>query len=99
MVCGSRGYGRPGIRVNDWRPKRLVEGLKQPDSRSYTIGTWRGNNALFTYQIPAHAFVVGTNTLAITPVSGTKDQSPWLSAGWVYDAIQLDAVPANGETK
>jgi rhamnogalacturonan endolyase len=97
ITCAN--HARPGIRVNDWTPTRVMEGSKQPDSRSYTIGTYRGNNAVFTYQIPARAFVPGANTLTITPISGTKDRNPWLSAGWVFDAIQLDATPSVADRK
>ncbi len=68
---------------------------RQPQSRSFTIGTYRGNNATFICRIPASAFVIGENTLTVTPVSGTGDLGPWLSAGWAYDAIQIDAEPAH----
>ncbi len=85
---------RPGIKVNAWAPSKHPQASSQPNSRSFTIGTYRGNNTLFSYTIPASAFVVGVNVLTITPVSGENDLGPWLSAGWAYDAIQLDAVPA-----
>ena len=85
---------RPGIKVNAWSPSKHPQPSNQPNSRSFTIGTYRGNNALFSYTIPASAFVAGANTLTITPVSGEKDLGSWLSAGWCYDAIQLDAAPA-----
>ncbi len=62
----------------------------QPNSRSFTIGTYRGNNTTFTFTIPASALVAGVNTLTITPISGSSDLSPWLSAGWVYDSVELD---------
>ena len=62
----------------------------QPDSRSITIGTYRGNNTVFTYSIPASSFVSGQNTLTITPISGSSDLSPFLSAAWVYDCVELD---------
>jgi rhamnogalacturonan endolyase len=50
---------------------------------------------MFTYRIAAGAFVIGENTLTVTPVSGSSDLGPWLSAGWAYDAIQIDAEPAH----
>ena len=89
-----RASSRPGIKVNAWVPSKHLEASSQPNSRSFTVGTYRGNNALFSYTIPASAFVADANTLTITPVSGEKDLDPWLSAGWAYDAIQLDATPA-----
>ncbi|HTS17682.1 MAG TPA: rhamnogalacturonan lyase B N-terminal domain-containing protein [Verrucomicrobiae bacterium] len=82
---------------NNGRPQVSIQGYTsgptystQPNSRSFTIGTYRGNNAMFTYNIPSNNFVVGQNTITIAPISGSSDLSPWLSAGWVYDAIELD---------
>jgi rhamnogalacturonan endolyase len=34
--------------------------------------------------------VSGANSLTITPISGSSDLSPWLSAGWSYDCVELD---------
>lgn len=90
ITCAYNG-GRPAISVNSWQPKRPPSPSNQPRSRSFTIGTYRGNNTTFTYDIPASAFHPGENTLTISPLSGTKDLGQWLTAGWAYDAIQLDA--------
>ena len=81
--------GRPQITVNSFTSGQPAAST-QPNSRSFTIGTYRGNNALFTYSIPASALIVGTNTMTINPISGSTDISQWLSAGWVYDAVELD---------
>jgi hypothetical protein len=35
--------------------------------------------------------------MTIPPISGSTDLGPWLSAGWVYDAVELD-VPNTGPT-
>lgn len=61
-----------------------------PNSRTWTVGTYRGYNLLWKYSIPASALTVGQNTFSISPVSGSTDGSIWLSAGWVYDAVELD---------
>ncbi|HWA86119.1 MAG TPA: rhamnogalacturonan lyase B N-terminal domain-containing protein [Opitutus sp.] len=82
--------GRPQIGVNNVFTSSVPAASSQPSSRSFTIGTYRGNNALFTYTIPASALVAGTNTMTITPASGSTDLGPWLSAGWVYDSVELD---------
>lgn len=82
--------GRPQIAVNGAWTSAIPAASTQPKSRSFTIGTWRGNNTTYTYDIPRSALVAGENTLTITPVSGSSDLSPWLSAGWVYDAVELD---------
>ncbi len=81
--------GRPQITVNSFT-SAAPAASSQPSSRSFTIGTYRGNNALFTYTIPASALVAGTNTMTINPISGSTDLGTWLSAGWVYDAVELD---------
>ena len=81
--------GRPQISVNSFT-SAAPAASSQPSSRSFTIGTYRGNNALFTYTIPASALVAGTNTMTINPISGSTDLGTWLSAGWVYDAVELD---------
>ena len=97
MTCAYNS-GRPQIVVNGTTATPASPAASsQPSSRSFTIGTYRGNNALFTYSIPASALAVGTNTLTVTPISGSTDLSAWLSAGWVYDAVELDgpiAAPA-----
>jgi len=81
--------GRPQITINGHTLSN-PGASSQPNSRSFTVGTYRGNNATFTYTIPAGDLVSGLNTMAITPISGSSDLSPWLSAGWVYDAVELD---------
>lgn len=82
--------GRPQISVNNSYTSPVINASNQPSTRSFTVGTYRGNNTTFTYTIPASALVVGTNTMTISPISGSADLSTWLSAGWVYDAVELD---------
>jgi len=89
--------GRPKPTVNSWIPSSNPGISSQPSSRSFTTGTYRGNNALYSFNVPASAFVSGQNTMTIPPISGSSDLSPWLSAGWVYDAVELD-VPNTGPT-
>ena len=62
----------------------------QPTSRTLTVGTYRGNNVTYTYNIPASAFVAGTNTLNLTVISGSG-ATGFLSAGYSYDCVELDA--------
>jgi rhamnogalacturonan endolyase len=81
--------GRPSVVVNGHAATN-PGASSQPDSRSFTIGTYRGNNATFTYSIPASSFVSGANTLTISPISGSSDLSAWLSAGWAFDCVELD---------
>jgi rhamnogalacturonan endolyase len=79
--------GRPAITVNSFNSANPSPS-SQPSSRSLTIGTYRGNNTLFTFNLPASAFVAGTNTLVIRVISGSSG-SGFLSPGFSYDAIEL----------
>lgn len=80
--------GRPSVTING-NTLSSKSASTQPNSRSFTIGTYRGNNATFSWSIPASNFVVGTNTITITPISGSSDLGTWLSAGYVYDCLEL----------
>lgn len=80
--------GRPNVVINE-KTLNAPSASSQPNSRSFTIGTYRGNNATFSWHIPASSFVAGTNSMTITPISGSSDLGTWLSAGFVYDCIEL----------
>jgi rhamnogalacturonan endolyase len=84
--------GRPQIRVNMGQPYAWTSALpapsSQPNSRSITRGTYRGNNTTFTYNIPRSALVAGANTIDISVNSGTSGAG-FLSPAIVYDAIDL----------
>jgi rhamnogalacturonan endolyase len=96
ITCNYAG-GRPVIAVNNTWNSSIPAAPSQPGTRTITVGTYRGNNNLFSWTIPASALVAGTNTLTITPVSGTSDIGAFLSASYVFDAVELDgpiATPA-----
>jgi rhamnogalacturonan endolyase len=95
-TCAYIG-GRPQISVNSWTSS-FSSAPSQPSTRSTTIGTYRENNYLYTFSIPSSALVVGQNTLQISPVSGSADSGPWLSAGWVYDCVELDGPVVSAPT-
>jgi rhamnogalacturonan endolyase len=82
--------GRPVISVNGSFTSNTPAASTQPDSRSVTIGTYRGNDTTYTYAVPANAFVAGTNTMTISVASGSSDLGTWLSANWAYDVVELD---------
>ncbi len=88
ITCSHAG-GRPGVRINGHALDN-PGASGQPKSRSITIGTYRGNNTTFSWSIPAADFVPGANALTITPISGSSNLSPWLSASWAYDCVELD---------
>ncbi|PTY07810.1 hypothetical protein DB347_06185 [Opitutaceae bacterium EW11] len=83
--------GRPMLAVNSWTSP-IPAAPSQPKTRSLTVGTYRGNNVTYTYNIPASAFVVGENTLTLTVVSGTAGTG-FLSPGCSYDAVDLSIQP------
>jgi rhamnogalacturonan endolyase len=87
-ITAAYAGGRPQITVNSWT-SAAPSPSTQPDSRSLTIGTYRGNNTLFTYDVPASAFATGTNTMTITVISGSAALSDWLSPAYSYDCVEM----------
>jgi rhamnogalacturonan endolyase len=87
-ITAAYAGGRPQITVNSWTSPAPAAS-SQPDSRSLTIGTYRGNNALYTYDVPASAFVSGTNTMTITVISGSAGLGGYLSPGMSYDCVEM----------
>ena len=73
--------------VNEWE-SRLLEGARQMDSRSLTIGTYRGNNATYTFKVPAKALKEGENRLHIHVVSG-QSGGDFLGPGYAFDCVDL----------
>ena len=86
-ISAAYANARPQITVNSWTSS-VPTASTQPSSRSLTIGTYRGNNATFTYSIPASAFVEGTNTLTINAASGSGSTA-FLSPGFAVDCVDL----------
>jgi len=87
-ITAAYAGGRPQITVNNWASPGPGASA-QPNSRSLTIGTYRGNNALYTYNVPASAFVAGTNTMTITVLSGSGGLGGYLSPGYSYDCVEM----------
>jgi rhamnogalacturonan endolyase len=87
-ITAAYAAGRPQITVNGWTSP-APSPSSQPDSRSLTIGTYRGNNALYTYNVPASAFVAGPNTMTITVISGSAGLGGYLSPGISYDCVEM----------
>jgi rhamnogalacturonan endolyase len=87
-ITAAYAGGRPQITVNSWT-SAAPSPSSQPDSRSLTIGTYRGNNTLYTYSVPASAFVTGSNTMTITVISGSSALSDWLSPAVSYDCVEM----------
>ncbi|WP_367320104.1 rhamnogalacturonan lyase B N-terminal domain-containing protein [Streptomyces sp. HUAS ZL42] len=90
-VTTAYANGRPQIVVNDTWTSAIPSPPTQPSTRSLTVGSYRGNNNMFTYSIPASAWRTDTsqyNVLKINVVSGSGTTS-FLSAGTSIDAVDL----------
>jgi rhamnogalacturonan endolyase len=89
-VTTAYANGRPQVVVNDWT-SAIPSPPTQPNTRSLTNGSYRGNNHTFTYSVPASAWLTDTgqyNVLKINVVSGSGTTG-FLSAGTAIDAIDL----------
>ncbi|MDQ3812641.1 MAG: polysaccharide lyase family protein, partial [Armatimonadota bacterium] len=95
LTCAHAG-GRPQVNVNSWTSS-IPSPSTQPDSRTLTVGTYRGNNVTYTYNIPASAFVAGTNTMTLYVVSGSSGTT-FLSPGYSYDCVELDTSAISSPT-
>lgn len=85
--------GRPAINVNSWAAALQAQ-KTQADTRSLTVGTYRGNNQVYEYTVPATAWVQSTSeyqVLKITVITG-KTGEKWLSGGVSFDALEMVAV-------
>lgn len=87
-ITAAYAGGRPQLTVNSWT-SAAPSPSSQPSSRSLTIGTYRGNNTLYSYAVPASAFVTGSNTMTITVISGSSALSDWLSPAVSYDCVEM----------
>jgi rhamnogalacturonan endolyase len=83
--------GRPKAQVNGWVAANPPAST-QPSSRTLTVGTYRGNNTMYTFDIPASELVVGQNVLTLTAISGSSGIR-FLSPGYSYDALDLIPTP------
>ena len=89
ITCAYAG-GRPKPTVNSYTPSSNPSPSSQPSSRSLTVGTYRGNNWLYTFSIPATAFVLGQNTLILNIISGSGGIGSFLNPACAFDAVELD---------
>ncbi|MDQ0937335.1 rhamnogalacturonan lyase B N-terminal domain-containing protein [Streptomyces turgidiscabies] len=90
-VTTAYANGRPQVVVNDTWTSPIPSPPTQPNTRSLTNGSYRGNNHTFTYSVPASAWRTDTsqyNVLKINVVSGSGAAS-YLSAGTAIDALDL----------
>lgn len=87
----TEGYigGRPKITVNSW-DGGATPAIGQASTRSLTVGTYRGNNVMLTWDVPASAWKQSTSewqTLTITVITGSSG-----SGGFLSGAVSIDCV-------
>ncbi|MFJ4567059.1 rhamnogalacturonan lyase B N-terminal domain-containing protein [Streptomyces caelestis] len=90
-VTTAYANGRPQVTVNDAWTSAVPSPPTQPNTRSLTNGSYRGNNHTFTYGVPVSAWKTDPsqyNVLRIDVVSGSG-ATGFLSAGTAIDAIDL----------
>ncbi|MFF9804674.1 rhamnogalacturonan lyase B N-terminal domain-containing protein [Streptomyces coeruleorubidus] len=90
-VTTAYANGRPQVTVNDAWTSAVPSPPTQPNTRSLTNGSYRGNNHTFMYSVPASAWKTDPgqyNVLRIDVVSGSG-ATGFLSAGTAIDAIDL----------
>jgi hypothetical protein len=83
---------RPQVSVNNNSWTSAIPTAPPKGSRNLTVGTYRGVNRLYSFDIPSTALVAGTNTVTINVVSGTSGTG-FLSPGLSYDAVDLIVTP------
>ena len=89
-VTDAFAGGRPRVAVNDW-VSAIPSAITQPETRSLTTGSYRGNNHTFAFNVPSSAWKTDTsqyNVLKINIVSGSGGTA-FLSAGTSFDCLDL----------
>lgn len=88
FISLAQAQARPQVRVNDRWATPVPSPSVQPDSRGVTRGTYRGNNTVHSFTIPAEALQAGSNSLVIGIRSGAT-VSGFLGPAVVWDSVQL----------
>lgn len=89
-VSADFNSARPRVTVNSW--VSAIPPAPPKATRNLTVGTYRGFNRMYEFDIPASQLVVGTNTITLNAVSGTAG-ARFLSPGLAFDAIDLVPLP------
>ncbi|WP_228893129.1 rhamnogalacturonan lyase B N-terminal domain-containing protein [Pseudoduganella aquatica] len=86
-ITAAFAGGRPKPQINGWIPANPAAST-QPSTRTLTVGTYRGNNTMYTFSVPASELQVGQNVLTLTAISGSSGVT-YLSPGYAYDAVDM----------
>jgi rhamnogalacturonan endolyase len=89
-TCAFSG-ARPKAQVNGWISAN-PPAPSQPKTRTLTVGTYRCNNNMYSFDIPASELVAGQNVVTLTAISGSGGTG-YLSPGYSYDAVDLIRKP------
>ena len=90
-ITVAQAGGRPKAQVNGWVSSNPAAS-SQPAGRSFTLGSFRGNNRMYTFSIASSELLVGENTVTLTAISGSSG-TRYLSPGYAYDAVDLIRTP------
>lgn len=90
-ITAAYAGGRPKPQINGWMPANPAAST-QPSTRTLTVGTYRGNNTMTTFNVPASELVVGENVLTLTAISGSSGVK-YLSPGYAWDAVDFVKQP------
>lgn len=86
-ITAAFAGGRPKPQINGWIPANPAAST-QPSTRTLTVGTYRGNNTMYTFNVPAAELQVGQNVLTLTAISGSSGVT-YLSPGYAWDAVDM----------
>jgi rhamnogalacturonan endolyase len=89
-ITTAYAHARPRITVNNWT-SAIPAAATEPSTRSLTVGSYRGNNYTYSYDVPASTWQADTsawNVLRIDAVSGSTGTG-YLSPGYSFDAVEL----------
>lgn len=84
-ITSSHSGGRPVVKINDWS-SRATPAPPRMRSRALTIGTYRGTNQTFEFDVPASALRKKENEIKIEIISGSG------GGGFLSPGISIDCI-------
>ncbi|KAJ9451941.1 Rhamnogalacturonate lyase A [Diplonema papillatum] len=87
-ITVSHNGARPLLGVNGWTSKVPSSPPKLP-TRTLTTGTYRGNNKMFTYEIPTTAWTADEYQVLTVTVASGSGGSEYLSPAMAIDCVDL----------
>ncbi|KAJ9451939.1 putative rhamnogalacturonate lyase A [Diplonema papillatum] len=87
-ITVSHNGARPTLQMNGWTSSIPSSPPKLP-TRSLTTGTYRGNNKMFTYEIPQSAWTADEYQVLTVTVASGSDGADYLSPALAIDCVDL----------